>query len=475
MEGTVMTGSMLSGMSSGIMDMQAPLQHHQHQHQHQHHPLAHHIQAMAPIAVGNHVSVVHDAEQSLALVESKVTSKNLMACSKGKLTAKSDEDEPSFTEDGTDSHLSGGKSKKNSPWQRMKWTDSMVKLLITVVLCVGEDGGSECEDGNKKKSGILQKKGKWKSVSRFMMDKGCYVSPQQCEDKFNDLNKRYKRLNDILGRGKACEVVENPSILDGMNLPPKVKDDVRKLLSSKHLFFKEMCNYHNGTTMHFPPALDGHQCMQSSMTVKGRDGHEAFRMTMEENEGDEEDEENEDDEDEDVEDTNDENGEDADAEGVRNYSKRRKTSINAEEVNFWTSPVSHDYGKPSASHNLNSEIMGVLQDNTKTAWERRQWMRNRTMLLEEQKVNYQAQAFELEKQRFKWQKFSSKKARELKRMKLDNERMKLENERMALQLRQKELEIESRRTEASINSLAHLKDKYNGREQNELGVGPQIQ
>jgi len=63
----------------------------------------------------------------------------------------------------------------------------------------------------------------------------------------------------------------------------------------------------------------------------------------------------------------------------------------------------------------------------------------------------------------------------LKRLKLDNERMKLENERMALQLRQKELEMESKRTEASINSLAHLKDKYNGREQNELGVGPQIQ
>lgn len=147
-----MTGSMLSGMSSGIMDMQVPLQHHQHQHQHQHqhHPLAHHISAMAPITIGNHVSVAHDTEQSLALVESKVTPKNPMACSKGKLAIKSDEDEPSFTEDGTDSHLSGGKSKKNSPWQRMKWTDSMVKLLITVVLCVGEDGGSECEDGKKK-------------------------------------------------------------------------------------------------------------------------------------------------------------------------------------------------------------------------------------------------------------------------------------------------------------------------------------
>ena len=94
--------------------------------------------------------------------------------------------------------------------QRMKWSDSMVRLLITVVLYVGEDGGSECEDGSKKKSGILQKKGKWKSVSKVMMGKGCYVSLQQCEDKFNDLNKRYKRLNDILGRGITCRVVENP-------------------------------------------------------------------------------------------------------------------------------------------------------------------------------------------------------------------------------------------------------------------------
>lgn len=71
------------------------------------------------------------------------------------------------------------------------------------------------------------------------MKKGCYVSPQQCEDKFNDLNKRYKRLNDILGRGIACRVVENPTLLDSMDhLSSKVKEDVRKLLSSKHLFSK---------------------------------------------------------------------------------------------------------------------------------------------------------------------------------------------------------------------------------------------
>ncbi|URE29514.1 hypothetical protein MUK42_36376 [Musa troglodytarum] len=77
-----------------------------------------------------------------------------------------------------------------------------------------------------------------------MAERGCYVSPQQCEDKFNDLNKRYKRLTDILGRGTSCKVVENPALLDRLNLSEKMKDDVRKILSSKHLFYEEMCSYH---------------------------------------------------------------------------------------------------------------------------------------------------------------------------------------------------------------------------------------
>ncbi|XP_057822937.2 uncharacterized protein LOC131035280 [Cryptomeria japonica] len=482
MEGNVLTGNMLSGISSGMLDMEMSLQHHQHQHQHQHqhhqhphHPLVnHHMQAMLPHSAGSHVSTGHDAEQSLALAESKGMPKNFMVCSKGKPNT-SDEDEPSFTEDGNDSHLSGGKSKKNSPWQRMKWSDSMVRLLITMVSYVGDDGALECNDVNKKKSGILQKKGKWKSVSRAMMDKGCFVSPQQCEDKFNDLNKRYKRLNDILGRGIACRVVENPTLLDSMDhLSAKFKDDVRKLLSSKHLFFKEMCAYHNGQTMHFPPDLDFQQCLQSSLSGKNREGPEACRMTNEENGDDEEDEENDEDDDEDDEDNDDENGEDADAEGMGNYSKRRKMSRNPEEVNFWSAPATHDCGKPSGSYNLNAEMASVLQDSTKTAMEQKLWMRNRSIQLEEQKVNYQAQAFELEKQRFKWQRISSKKLRELERMKLENERMKLENERMALQLKQKELEIEFKRSETSTNSVSLLLEKFQGREQNELGRGQQV-
>ncbi|THU53451.1 hypothetical protein C4D60_Mb10t14550 [Musa balbisiana] len=175
------------------------------------------------------------------------------------------EEEPRYGEDVDEQGRRGGvpsqPSSSASPWHRMKWTDGMVRLLIQVVYHVGDDGGgAEGEQqqphgtvakGKKSASAsapvsaLLQKKGKWKSVSRAMMEKGFYVSPQQCEDKFNDLNKRYKRVNDLLGKGTACRVVENQALLDTMDLSPKAKEEARKLLNSKHLFFREMCAYHN--------------------------------------------------------------------------------------------------------------------------------------------------------------------------------------------------------------------------------------
>ncbi|KAL2509162.1 sequence-specific DNA binding transcription factor [Forsythia ovata] len=132
----------------------------------------------------------------------------------------SDDDEPGFSAD------DDGK-KKMSPWQRMKWTDNMVRLLIMVVYYIGDEAGSDQSNDKKKGGTVLQKKGKWKSVSRAMMEKGFYVSPQQCEDKFNDLNKRYKRVNEILGKGTACRVVENQSLLDTMDhLSMKLKEEL---------------------------------------------------------------------------------------------------------------------------------------------------------------------------------------------------------------------------------------------------------
>ncbi|MCI14799.1 hypothetical protein A2U01_0035931, partial [Trifolium medium] len=55
----------------------------------------------------------------------------------------SEDDEPGYAEDGNcENFYDGGKGKKggSSPWQRMKWTDNVVGLLIAVVSCVGDDG-----------------------------------------------------------------------------------------------------------------------------------------------------------------------------------------------------------------------------------------------------------------------------------------------------------------------------------------------
>ena len=114
------------------------------------------------------------------------------------------EEEHSLTNEDNSAEDLLGKPKKSLPWQRMKWTDDMVRLLISTIASVEDDGADENPSKRKlaASGGLLKKKGKWKTVSKFMLEKGCYVSPQQCEDKFNDLNKRYKRLNEILGTGK---------------------------------------------------------------------------------------------------------------------------------------------------------------------------------------------------------------------------------------------------------------------------------
>ncbi|KAL9272379.1 hypothetical protein AKJ16_DCAP06419 [Drosera capensis] len=368
----------------------------------------------------------------------------------------SDEDEPGYAND--DSSVDG--KRKVSPWQRMKWTDDMIRLLIMVVYYIGDEVGSE---GNEKKKsvGMLQKKGKWKSVSGAMLEKGFCVSPQQCEDKFNDLNKRYKRVIDILGKGTACRVVENHSLLETMDLSPKMKEEARKLLNSKHLFFREMCAYHSScghgagnaaaagavaassggsggqhspevaagiptTTQRHQPCFHAQEnqatahgphrmAMEetSRITVKGKCGEgENDDYYYDQEEGDDEDHE----------------GDDHD-ETDPHVGQRNRTR---EDVPIMPSKISGQFSQ---------EMLSVLQDGTKSRSEKKQWLKIRLLQVEEQGVKYQSEAFEIEKRRLKWIKFSCKKEREMEEMKLDNERKRLENERMILLLRQKELEL----------------------------------
>ncbi|QHN86205.1 uncharacterized protein DS421_16g544050 [Arachis hypogaea] len=388
----------------------------------------------------------------------------------------SDEDEPGGGFGADES--SGDPKRKASPWHRMKWTDAMVRLLIMAVYYIGDEAGSEGvggggggggdPSGKKKNTGLLQKKGKWKSVSRAMMEKGFYVSPQQCEDKFNDLNKRYKRVNDILGKGTACRVVENQSFLETMDLSPKMKEEVRKLLNSKHLFFREMCAYHNSC---------GHGGGAAAVTAAGGNGqHSAEAGTeqplhiqqpqppqhqqgqqrcfhssvngvgmLKEDDDDEEDDESDDFSDEDEEESGEGGGSRGQVEDDENDVVRsRKRHRNKGGFCVTSSSTSAS----QLMQQLNNEVAGVLQDGGKNPWEKKQWMKKRVLQLEEQQVRYHVEAFELEKQRLKWVRFSSKKERDMERDKLENERRRLENERLLLLLRQKELEF---------TALHHLK------------------
>jgi hypothetical protein len=391
--------------------------------------------------------------------------------SKNQSLTLSDDEEPGFT---AENSAEDGK-RKASPWQRMKWTDNMVRLLIMVVYYIGDEVGSEGNDqaGKKKGGGVLQKKGKWKSVSRAMMERGFYVSPQQCEDKFNDLNKRYKRVNDILGKGTSCRVVENQSLLDTMDhLLPKMKEEVKKLLNSKHLFFREMCAYHNscghgasgsGTggvpdsspeaaaePLQAPQQLQQQRCLHSTESALAipslnRGESEGYKPAKAAGGEDDDDGDDDDDEDEEEEEEEDE-GEDGD-EVIEGGSRAHDMNCGHEDV------VNDADGRPSRKRprtgtfvspliqQMGAEIMNILQDGTKSPSEKRQWMKVKLMQLEEKHVGFQSRSLELEKQRLKWLKFSNKKERDMEREKLTNERLKLENQRMVLLIRQKEVDL----------------------------------
>lgn len=267
------------------------------------------------------------------------------------------------------------KNGKEASWHRMKWTSTMVKLLITAVSYIDEDFTSP----------MLKKKGKWRLISKVLSERGgSHVSPQQCEDKFNDLNKRYKRLTDILGRGRSCKIVENPALLDYLqDVSDKLKEEARKILGSKHLFYEEMCSYHNCNRLNLPPDLS----LRKSL-------HLAF--------------------------------------GERDYEEGDPSGDTNED----------EEGTEHVGHEEDISIGGMnnFSEGTRLSGGDRS-----LFLIREEGLRIQAQMLEIERQRFKWTRFSEKKERELERMRLENERMRMENQRLELELRKKELDLQCRK------------------------------
>ncbi|XP_038699760.1 uncharacterized protein LOC119997056 [Tripterygium wilfordii] len=445
MEGNLSHGPMDPGLTPyGGLDLQgstrAPHQgQHPHTIQHQHqlfpcqgssvHPSIH---EGFPLTMG----APHASDQSVSVTD--------FSMGEGGKNSVSDEDDPSFTEEGADDQHDAYRGKKGWPWQRVKWTDKMVRLLINAVSYVGEDVASDSSAGLRRKFSFVQKRGKWKAISKVMTERGFKVSPQQCEDKFNDLNKRYKKLNEMLGRGTSCEVVENPALLDVISfLTEKQKDNVRKILSSKQLFYEEMCSFHNANRLHLPhdPALQ--RSLQLALGIRDdRDDHEK---------GNQHDDPEEADQDVDTDDR-DEYGKNHDSHvdtrglyGVLGSSgKRMRPDQGQDDVCFVNSLDLPDCDDGSYSHPRVAQtyINKALPESgsSRIALLGKHCVEARTLQLEEKKLQMQADMMELEKERFKWERCSKKKDLELEKLRIENERMKLENERMTLELKRKEME-----------------------------------
>ncbi|KAA8546561.1 hypothetical protein F0562_002700 [Nyssa sinensis] len=394
--------------SYGGLDLQGSMRvHHQ-----QHHPLVLHQQNHSlprqgsmvhhaihegfPLPIGN----IQDGHETISLPD-------YSEAERGKNSA-SDEDEPSFTEDAVEGHNDVNRGKKGSPWPRVKWTDMMVKLLITAVSYIGEDVAADYGNGTRRKYAYLQKKGKWKSVSKVMAERGHYVSPQQCEDKFNDLNKRYKRLNEILGRGTSCEVVERPELLDMMDhLSDKVKEE-----RSLRLAFKSRDDSESNNDVRRHPQDDHEEDDQDAETDD--------RDEIEENQA--------------------LHGDRRGIYGVPGgYAKRRKQCQSHEDISFGNFINSLDCNKNFNAYQqkLPADKNQVLPEGTKGNMLQKHWMEHRSLQLEEQKMQIQAHMLELEKERFTWQRLCRKRDQELEMMRMENERMKLENEHMTLELKRK--------------------------------------
>ncbi|GMJ03606.1 hypothetical protein HRI_004029800 [Hibiscus trionum] len=369
-------------------------------------------------------------------------------------------------------HNEAGKSEDGSPWQRMKWTGKSVKLLITILSYIGEDPSTDCAGSQKKMSSLLRKQGKWRCVSKVMADRGYHVSPQQCEDKFNNLNKTYRRLNDLLGRGTSCKVVENPKLLDIIDVSERGKEEARKLLTSKHLFFEEMCSYHNGNRLCLPhdpdllrsllfilkneedcklldsgqPVLDGTDQKAEVDTAKD-DGATSgvpelpvkWLDLISEN---------------DIAsffnaskpfDSNQSLNAQGDTAEFSAVSAMRLKQANENEVAGRENPLkpSNFNQIPDAQplHNVTHPNLTCHKENEADGPQKQQ-MAHRAYQLEKQKLQLKSKVLNLEKQRLKWKRRSWKQDLKLDKMRLGNKCLKLGNECIAMQLKHKGMDLE---------------------------------
>ncbi|CAA2933968.1 Hypothetical predicted protein [Olea europaea subsp. europaea] len=287
-----------------------------------------------------------------------------------------------------------GIEKREPVWQRLKWTDEMVKLLITAVSYVDEDALSTANINDRRKQFIPLVKGKWRAISNSMVERGYIVSPQQCEDKFNVLNKKYKRLNEMLGRNNACEVVANPVVMERMNISDEMKEKAKKILTCKQLFYREMYSYHYRNRIF----LLHDEALQNSLRFALKVMYESKDVIQ--------------------------------AAAKRQKLQKDHAVVNIDGPKNYVDCTGSDPQSPKDLFNENF----VLTKGVEGEQEEDQRLFSCSLQLKKKMLQIQGEMLELEKKKFNWLKLSQEADRELIKMKQENELMRLDNKRMAFEL-----------------------------------------
>lgn len=329
------------------------------------------------------------------------------------------------SEEGFNGQNEGGREENDSPWKRVKWTNEMGKLLITAVSYAAEGSSSDLNGDGRTNFSDLSKRGKWRAISKVMVERGFVVSPQQCEYKFNDLNKKYRRLNDILGRGTCCNVVEHPKHLEKLDLPLRAKEEVLKILSCKQLFYQEMCSYHNGNRLFLPHDWALRRSLQVALKEK-------YCFSLHEDR---------------FYNRNKSVEVDEDTESNDEFRAKRQKRLQDYEVGSFDDASNMKSGGPrppndrASAYASNMKLGDPRPPNDRASANR--WILSRMLQLQEQRLDIQVQTLEFEKSKLAWQKRNRKDDMKLDKMRLENERLKLENVRLEAELKRREMGLVS--------------------------------
>jgi hypothetical protein len=310
----------------------------------------------------------------------------------------------------------GKEAVSASQWPRVKWTSDMVKLLVSAVSYIDHDHSTS---SGRRNHTMLKMKGKWRLVSLAMAERKFNVSPQQCEDKFNDLNKRYRRLTEILGPGMASEIVKKPALLEQVSLSEKLREEAKKHLRSKHLHYEQMCSYHNHNRSSLPDDLALQRSLHMGIRNLDEQGNKcSFGSGGEDDpmlvsDGDDED----------------------DGFNVDHHHPR----VHGTKKQKHDHEGGHYGSDPSKVIAVDTNRMFPERIGGSAAEKNPSGMN--AMQIERERLKIKREMLKLERSQLNWLKSSEEEDRELQKMKLENERLKLENEQLEQELLLKEIEM----------------------------------